>query len=91
MANNHVKFISYDGSYPTYCLGNLTLEIDNETVTFGLSTADNMYGLFWSDGIYLRPNFADKLPEKFRKYADEIRQIFENEESLNEGCCGGCE
>lgn len=90
MTDNHVKFISYDGSYPTYCLGNLTLEIDNETATFGLSS-NNMYKIFWSDGIYLREDFANRLPEKFRKYADEIRQIFENEDSLNEGCCGGCE
>ncbi len=90
MSDNHVKFISYDGSYPTYCLGNLTLEIDNETATFGLSS-NNMYKIFWSDGIYLREDFSNRLPEKFRKYADEIRQIFENEDSLNEGCCGGCE
>ena len=29
-----VKFISYDGKYPNYCSGTLTLEIDGETAVF---------------------------------------------------------
>ena len=33
MAN--IKFISYDGTYPTLCSGKLTVEIDGKVVTFG--------------------------------------------------------
>lgn len=30
----HVKFISYDGTYPCLCMGTLILEIDGERHTF---------------------------------------------------------
>ena len=30
----------------------------------------------------------DELPEKFRKYASEIHEVFND--NVLEGCCGGC-
>jgi len=98
---NHVKFISYDGAYPVYCFGTLTLSIDGEEVTFGwqpFGQKNNcMFGGFWEDGVYLDTNknsekyYVNRLPQKYRKYADEIYKIFETEDALTNGCCGGCE
>lgn len=54
-----IKFISYDGSYPTLCSGKLTVEIDGKVVTFGkvkhypgLTTLEEMadYPSFWCSG-----------------------------------------
>ena len=95
MEDKHVKFISYNGSYPTYCIGTLTLEIDEEQVTFGLHD-DNMFDKFWVEGCMLvhdkedEQYFVNLLPEQFRKYADEIEHIFDEEFEFK-SCCGGCE
>ena len=31
---------------------------------------------------------VDRLPEQFRKYAEEIGKVFN--ENVEYGCCGGC-
>lgn len=52
---NHVKFISYTGSYPNLCRGILTLEIDGKRYRFGHNYMkdyhnDGNYNSFWSSG-----------------------------------------
>lgn len=48
-----IKFISYDGKYPCLCYGNLKVEINGKTVTFGgyESSKKNLrYPRFWTSG-----------------------------------------
>lgn len=87
----HVKFVSYTGKWPNLCGGNLTLEIDSETVMF--KSCDR----FWSAGgecdmrtLVTGPWVIDveKIPEKYRKYAAEIDEVFN--ENVERGHCGGC-
>lgn len=53
LENEHVKFVSYTGSYPNLCSGTLTLIIDNEKCVFtGYKTDEknNKYPRFWESG-----------------------------------------
>lgn len=92
-----IKFVSYTGKYPNLCSGVLTLKIDGETVTFGRLRC--MYPEFWhsggwsnyeSDTVKRGRWIIDEtlLPEKFRKYAEKIDAVFN--ENVEYGCCGGC-
>lgn len=92
----HVKFISYTGEYPNLCSGILTLKIDDKEVRFGYGTSNKP---FWYSGGGLNPNYegayqrewkidVNKILEKYRKYAREIDEVFN--ENVEWGCCGGC-
>ena len=94
--DSHVKFVSYTGKYPNLCSGILTLEIDGVEYTFG-----SRYGFkeFWCSGGGITSDYestiegewqidVNDLPEQFRKYAQEIDRVFN--ENVEWGCCGGC-
>ena len=93
--SEHVKFISYTGKFPCLCMGQLTLEIDGKTVTFG-NGGD--YDDFWSSGGGITADYEnyygkwiiekEELSEEYRKYAEEIDEVFN--ENVPYGCCGGC-
>lgn len=98
---NHVQFVNYSGSWPSLCVGILTLIIDGDTVTFGCETSAEkpMHDRFWRSGGYT--NWAtgevvergwcvcaDELPEQYRTYADEIQNLMDD--NIPHGCCGGC-
>ena len=97
----HVEFVEYTGEYPNLCRGTLTLKIDGDIVVFGNNKHD--YPIFWESGgdAYFTDNYSEshvtleewlidyqEIPEKYRKYADEIDQVFN--ENVEFGCCGGC-
>ena len=100
----HVKFVSYTGRYPNLCSGTLTLEIDGVEYTFGGSYKEPKtdFESFWCSGgsvwIDIEGNEhvadgewsidVDELPEQFRKYAQEIDEVFNT--NVAWGCCGGC-
>ena len=75
---SHVKFISYDGKWPNLCRGTLIFEIDGERVIFG----------YHHLGEKFNEIDAKELPEQYRKYAEEIERVFN--ENVEWGCCGGC-
>lgn len=89
-SNNNVKFISYTGKYPNLCNGVLTLEICGEKVTFEKP--------FWISGGHCVHTYGilkgeweidyNAIPEKYRKYAYEIDEVFND--NVDHGCCGGC-
>lgn len=97
---SHVKFVKYDGDYPCLCSGDLTLEIDGIEYTFGSGHTDFMG--FWRSGgtVWFDDDWSehveedrwiidvDDIPEQFRKYAEEIDDVFN--ENVEWGCCGGC-
>ena len=98
--NGHVKFVSYSGRYPTLCSGILVLEIDGVQYKFSSLEHDDKEILdgFWVSGGGLTPDYdlysgewkidVSTLPEQFRKYAEEIDKVFN--ENVEYGCCGGC-
>ena len=97
--NSHVKFVSYTGRYPNLCSGILTLEIDGLEYTFGSSyKAKTNFNEFWCSGGGLTRDYdayngeweidVNDLPEQFRKYAEEIDDVFNS--NVAWGCCGGC-
>lgn len=90
-ANKHVEYISYTGRFPNYCRGTLALRIDGEIVTFGFQNA--MFNMFWEEACCLNEDeFVKRLPEQFRKYAKEIKSVFDTTAKLKlHCCCGGCE
>lgn len=96
-----IKFISYTGKYPNLCSGILTLEIDGDIIRFGYDKECD-YSEFWTSGgtcgfdsdweNYINHNEwiidEELLPLKYRKYAKEIKDIFNI--NVPYGCCGGC-
>ena len=98
--NTHVKFVNYTGSYPNLCSGILTLEIDGLEYTFGWEYNKPIdFRPFWYSGGGITNNYestyggewkidVNNLPEQFRKYAQEIDRVFN--ENVEWGCCGGC-
>ena len=98
----HVKFVSYTGKYPNLCSGILTLEIDKKEVSFGYeypAQFRKLYPPFWSSGGSTNWRSGsvttgeweidvDRLPDEYKKYADEIDYVFNK--NVPYGCCGGC-
>lgn len=102
--NSHVRFVNYTGKYPNLCNGVLTLEIDGIEYTFGsfYKKSKPDFDSFWrSGGKVIADEDWDfdikcdeweidvgELPEQFRKYAQEIDEVFND--NVEFGCCGGC-
>ena len=94
--SDEVKFISYTGKYPNLCVGVLTLEIEQNTVTFGYEMEGwktinaGMYDKFWDSsnkGYWI--TYYEELPEEYKKYAYEIDKVMNDH--IEKPCCGGCE
>ena len=95
---SHVQFMSYSGKWPYLCDGILVLNIDGINIKFGNRYVDDtvQYPKFWQSGGRATPDIekkewlidVNKIPEKFRKYAVEIDQVFND--NVEHGCCGGC-
>lgn len=98
-----VKFISYKGKKPKLCLGQLKVEIDDETVTFGPDDSNSKYPLFWKTGGFCTYDYkgdkpaiftgdwkfdVNRIPNKYQQYAEELCKVFR--ENVQVGCCGGC-
>ncbi len=95
----HVEFINYTGKWPCLCHGILTLKIDGVYVKFGNKNEDPevQFPSFWISGgecsmesVEENPWIidAEEIPEKYRKYAREFDEVFN--ENVEYGCCGGC-
>lgn len=91
---DHIEFIEYTGKWPNLCSGVLVLKIDGKRETFGIN---QLYPRFWHPaGNYLSDISVQdewaidvmELPEQFRKYAEEIDNVFNN--NVEYGHCGGC-
>lgn len=99
----NVEFVSYTGEWPNLCSGILTLKINEKEVKFGkdYKTKENYSPRFWKSGgrcgfcntepyIEHREWYinASEIPEAYRKYAEEIEKVFND--NVEHGCCGGC-
>lgn len=89
----HVEFVSYDGRYPSLCMGTLVLKINGKKISFGDNKNDN-YPSFWRSGGCAGYSSGEwmiainEIPVKYQKYAEEIDVVFNN--NVRYGCCGGC-
>ena len=86
-----VKFVSYTGTYPCLCHGELTLKINDKEYFFeGYAILSSGGGL---DGDY-NPYHGEwevdyeGLPDEIKQYAFEIDACIN--ENIEYGCCGGC-
>lgn len=77
-----VKFISYNGEYPNYCNGIVTLEIEGIEYSFNLSE------LLGTKSYYIKGINPDAFPENIRRYYHEIIRVMKD--NLQYTCCGGC-
>jgi len=88
---SEVKFISYSGSYPCLCHGDLTLEINQkEYVLEGWKVLMSGGGLDEEYDPYTGEWEIDYqgLPDEIKQYAYEIDACVN--ENVPYGCCGGC-
>jgi len=99
-----IKFISYDGSFPNLCSGDLKLDIDGKVYTFGGygHNGPDHYDCFWSSGgsVWFDDDWGDhissgpwviskdELPDFLKSEYKKISRIFN--ENVPFGCCGGC-
>lgn len=89
-----IKFISYDGTWPSLCYGTLVLEIDGVEV--------HLEGVLTSGGsAYFTDNYGEShiengdwivhesnLPDDLKYLRDKIVDIVND--NIEMGCCGGC-
>lgn len=103
--DEHVKFISYDGSWPNQCSGILTLEVDGKTYVFGPDykkpkDCEVLHDIFWHStgscgfmgGDYNEPRIT-KGPWgiNIRKLPKEIQKYaIEISRKINENVDWGC-
>ena len=88
MAN--IEILDYDGAYPNYCDGTLTLSIDD--VVYELHNClMSGGGVQWTDpdeDESWEGDWSFTAPEGFEQFADEIEELVN--EKIPKGCCGGC-
>ena len=88
-----IELVSYDGSYPNLCSGNLVLKLDEEEWIFpdycmssgGTVSFDKDWSETVTDGPWTISNWPEGFPEDAKEFATEVVNI-----SIPHGCCGGC-
>lgn len=85
-----VEFVSYNGSYPNLCRGQLIVRINNKEINLGAcltSGGDVWFDEYWDENIDEGEWFVD-VPKQYEEYEEEITRIVN--ENVPYGCCGGC-
>lgn len=93
--NTEVKFISYDGEFPSLCAGTLTIEVAGVQFKFAPHTFESGGSVDfdddWNDSIsqgsWKISEFAE-IPEELEPFKDKILEVMN--ENVEHGCCGGC-
>lgn len=87
-----IKFISYNGKYPTLCFGTLVYSVDNEQHTVkSPAVSGGSAGVINGDEYCTsgkwkldRNEFEHLTKEEFMQLEDEFNK------KVRQGCCGGC-
>lgn len=85
--------IFYDGAYPNLCSGDLKVEIDGklwEFPEFCLSSGGGVHknenwDMFTTNGSWTIKKWPLDFPDRFKSIV-----IYEVNEKIPQGCCGGC-
>ena len=85
-----IEFISYDGRYPNFCRGTLTLKINGKKVEFKHCLCSG--GRVWFDKNW-NPHIENgewtvDVPEEYKEFEEEITYLVNA--NVPYGCCGGC-
>ena len=85
-----VKFISYDGTYPNLCSGELILEINGKLERFNHALCSG--GMVWFDDEWNehieQGEWYVSLPKEFEHLENIVTELVN--ENVECGCCGGC-
>lgn len=86
-----IQFASYDGQYPTLCMGTLVIVVNgvvyklNDVLRSGGScNYRESCGTTIGEWTIVEEN----LPDELKQHADKIARIVN--ENVELGCCGGC-
>lgn len=86
-----VEFVSYNGSYPNLCSGNLVLRINDKEVKFPdfcmHSGGTVWFDESWNEHVEYGDWHVD-VPEEYAHLAYEIEKCVND--NVPFGCCGGC-
>lgn len=88
-----LTFVSYDGSYPNLCSGQLVLAIDGDPVVFpkyclssgGSVSFDDNWHEDVQEGEWDISDYPKDFPESLKGMAVSLVN-----ENVPHGCCGGC-
>ena len=88
-----IEFVSYDGRYPNYCSGCLTIKVDGKEYKLEsilCSGGRVWFGENWEEHVESGPwtIFTHYLPEELRPRSLEIEEVVNA--NVHPGCCGGC-
>lgn len=88
-----IKLISYDGSYPNLCSGQLKVSVDGKEWVFPsycMSSGGSVwFDKDWSEHVEDGPWSIHDWPDGYPEEAKEKTIDMINEE-VSWGCCGGC-
>lgn len=88
-----VKFISYNGSFPNLCSGNLKIEVDGKVyeINHALCSGGSVwFDEEWSEHVESGPWTLARhnIPNELLPYRVEIERLVNKH--VEHGCCGGC-
>jgi hypothetical protein len=85
-----VNFISYDGSYPNLCSGDLIIEVNGKRhkLESPLSSGGSVSFTEDWDEIVTDGEWYVNVPDELKEYAEEITEVINS--NVSYGCCGGC-
>ncbi len=91
--NKKLKFVSYDGKYPSLCSGTLIMELDEKNIIFpdyclssgGSACVTEELEKMVEIGEWTINDFPENFPEELKEYANLLVN-----ENIEYGCCGGC-
>ena len=83
-----IEFVSYDGRWPSLCLGTLELKIDGEKLLLfnSLISGGGINDEYIENGLWLID--PDAVSPQYHHLLAEIADIVN--ENVPQGCCGGC-
>jgi len=90
MKYNDVKFISYDGSFPNLCSGELVIEVNGKVYKGGFTLCSGGSVSFTEDWqeVVTQGEWSVSVPDELEEYQKEIEELVND--NVRWGCCGGC-
>ena len=89
-----IKFVSYDGKYPTLCKGTLTISIDGDEISEFNCLISGGYIRSYREEDIVKGKWSINWDKAFNFmfFSDEEKKLITDLVNANVpfGCCGGC-